>query len=518
MHWRSRDVIVGTWADVRELQPACLRPEDLSRIIASDFSDDFIIGESGQQLVLSGRSERSTLYAVYQYAREQWGMNWIYPGEDKPTFAFRDDSDSLRSERRMQRFVRYSPGFERRGFVFETIDDLPYMKDMVDWLSKNRINEIFFTFMLWDRIGDGLAADIERRGMNVTLGGHSMKFFLERTGENVSDGHAEHHPYTAKRQLNYRDVSWQHALLDDLAAYCRNVPNLTRISLWPEDVAAQAQVGFLQGYICFTEKLRERLGAAGLSVEVEHIAYNAGLSWHMLERGSMPTSPAIDTLFAYWGRDYREKLDEYQRESDRRARTSLVDWAAELKKSGRSLCVFEYYSDHFMLSPLFPALPKRIAEDVAYYKELGAAGITNLVVPCREVKDHPWKWNHVFNSYVFCRTVWGDELADILNDYYGYYPASQSAAVRGLFEAIENAAAGLTYWNVPLFPSRAYDADQAQASPETEEAVTSMLNRIRDTVQPLLSALDPQSAPYRYGRDLAELSAEAGRRWNRRRQ
>lgn len=496
-------VWIGTWADVQAFSPSTLQANELFEMGNRSSSDDFFICERGDQLILAGRSERAALYAVYQYAADRWGMHWIYPGEEKPVISMpKPKRDS---------FELHSPVMERRGFVFENIEDLVYIKSMVDWMAKNKVNEIFFTFMLWDSIGEGLAEEIKQRGMNVTLGGHSMKFFIETGAVDQSD-----HPYTAKKQLDYEDMSWQGKMLDDIAAYCRKVPNLTRLSLWPEDIAVQGGAGeFLPQYISFTERLRKGLAAADISVEVEHIAYNAGLSWHMLERGEMDTSKEIDTLFAYWGRDYRYPFDIRAHESDERGRKSLVDWIGSTHKNGRSLSVFEYYSDHFMLSPLFPMLPTRIAADIAYYQGLGVDGMTNLVVPCRNMDHFPWKWNHGFNSYVFCHSLWGTPIQQILSQYYAYYSDQERPAVMALFKAMEDVVTELTYWNVPLFPARAIDPEMAKATPAQEESIIALLRMIQSTMRSLLdsSQLNPQSGPYLSATHLVNHAGEIEQRW-----
>ncbi|WP_054954834.1 hypothetical protein [Paenibacillus dakarensis] len=499
-------VWIGTWDDVQAYSPNTLQENEQLQMEDSSFSDDFLICEREDQLILAGRSERAALYAVYQYAADRWGMHWIYLGEAEPSIS------SPKSNR--ESFELHSPVMERRGFVFENIYDLEYIKSMVDWLAKNKCNEIFFTFMLWDSIGEGLAEEIKRRGINVTLGGHSMKFFLEKA-ENDSADKLSDHPYTAKKQLNYEDLSWQDKLIDDIVLYCRSVPNLTRLSLWPEDIADRGGTGFLRHYISFTERLHDRLAAANFPLDVEHIAYNAGLTWHMLERDELDASKEIDTLFAYWGRDYRYPFDNKANQSDERARQSLLDWISTVHKNDRSLHVFEYYSDHFMLTPLFPMLPTRIAEDIIYYRELGVDGITNLVVPCRNMDHYPWKWNHGFNSYVFCRSLWGAPIEQILNDYFAYYSDQERPVVMALFKAIEEIVTELTYWNVELFPARAVDPEMAQATPEQAASIIALLRKIQSTVKSLIepSSLDPQGGPYRSALHLMTHAGEIEQRW-----
>ncbi len=479
------EVSIGTWSD------AAAVPSDIEeKMKRSVFADDYFILDEPGRLALSGKSERAALYAVYQYAREAWGLRTAYPGTDA---VFAPPATAERGMRPAARF--YSPRFERRGFVIENYRDPDYLKLLIDWLPKNGQNEIFFTFMLWDAVRDMAAPEIAKRGLRVTLGGHSMKFFSDRA-ESFRLMQGEH-PYTAKKQFDYSDESWFPSFFEQVADYCKDVPNLATLSLWPEDLAEGSGKGFLGAYVRFAERLQAYMAETGIDVEVEHIAYNAGLSWDMLELdGEARASERVDTLFAYWGRDYRFGYDASPREQERRAERSLEAWAEAVRGSGRKLTIFEYYSDHFMLSALFPPLPRRIADDIAYYEKLGADGIVNLIVPYKGPMDYPWQWAHGFNSFIFARTLWGESLDSILEEYGAEYPASERAATRAWFERLEEPLAEATHWNVPLFPARAVDVDRAAATREQADAVVGTLQRIRAALSPAPATSDARLAQW----------------------
>src|SRR5690606_36340658 len=139
-------------------------------------------------------------------------------------------------------------------------------------------------------------------------------------------------------------------------------------------------------------------------------------SWDMLELpGGMATSEELNTLYAYWGRDYSEPWSPDSRPEDARAFAALESWTRETNRQNRQICVFEYYSDHFMLSPLFPSLPERIHDDLTRFKSLGIDAVTNLVVPYPQAgADYSWKWAQGYNSYLFARMSWGDSYDDAL--------------------------------------------------------------------------------------------------------
>ncbi len=521
MNKRFDNVWIGTWEELKACRSQLL-PENIGfewkvsgSSSGSSYSDEFVIIETEDMVALAGKSERAALYAVYQYAQEAWGLHAVYPVAEPAiahTESFANHQSLSNSNSTMEQIRWYAPRMERRGFVIETINDPPYLIAMLDWLAKNKINEIFFTFILWDLVGGIIASEITKRGIMVTLGGHSMKFLLNK--ENNTPIIEADHPYTAKAQLNFQDNEWQAPLLQDIAAYCRNVPNLTRISLWPEDIADRQTAGFLTHYIQFTERLHAYLHDNKLEVAVEHIAYNAGLAWNMLECETKPSTD-VDTLFAYWGRDYQYGYEDTPHESDHRARAAFEDWTCELKQTECKLTIFEYYSDHYMLTNLFPFLPQRILKDVAYYEAHDIFGMVNLVVPYRGPDPYPWKWVHGFNSFVFCRAMWSNDLVEILNDYYAHYPDTERAQVKALFEVIEAKLAGMTYWNIPLFPARVVD-ENARASLEQKEKIVAALADIISCIRAFLSQqseLTPNSKPFLYAQHIIDYSEMLYQRW-----
>lgn len=435
------------------------------------------------------------------------GEQWIYPSE--LTLA---EPVGI-----SETYEIYEPNFSRRGFVFETINEPDYIISMIDWLVKSRVNEIFFTFTLWDQLKELIKPEIIKRGISVTLGGHSMKFFLNK--ESIVKELTADHPYSARRQLDYGVADWQEAVCEEIAAYCKDVPNLKRLSLWPEDVAINAESAqsesFMKQYIGFTELLHTVMQKNDMDVAVEHIAYNAGLAWEMLERKEIETSREVDTLFAYWGRDYRYSFLQSQQASDHRALHSLKDWVKQTGKHAKELTIFEYYSDQFMLTPLFPLLSERIVADLKEYKQLGIDGITNLVVPVRTIENHPWHWIHQFNSYVFCRACWGDSLEDILEDYYTYFSENEREWVKQAFKAVEEKLPKITSWNTPLFPARIVDPKMAKADKLEIQAASDWLLEISMSMQKLLqqSNISKENPAYVYIQHLAHYSNELKEQW-----
>lgn len=421
--------------------------------------NSFRVMERENELYIIGSNPRSVLFGVYYVCKKLLGYKWVsfFP-EDKP----------IVSEREIGTSAIQSGKMKRRGLVVENYDNPEFLLKLIDWAAKHFINELFFTFMLWDKVKHIIGIEIEKRGLDITLGGHSMHYLLR---EESASG---------QKQIDFSEGGWKDSVIAKIEDYCRESSSINRISLWPADIGIKGDNGFLANYIEFTEQLQKQLPG----LHIEHIAYNAGLSWEMLELpDGAASSKTVDTLFAYWGRNYRESFTK-----EKRACEALRKWRQSTKARNRELTIFEYYSDHFMLGDLFPPLFNRIREDFELYVELGIEQIVNLIVPYipkenagKEDLLYPWEDVQLMNGYFFARLSWGDPFEEIEQDFYSIFGEKQMEARRVLQE-MEAALSEVSKWNAPLFPSRLIDPEKVDTFAEANLIITDIIrwqNRLK---------------------------------------
>ena len=426
------------------------------------------IGKDGHTFMQSGNvswiianEPRAILYGVYQYCQKKLGYRWVDLKEE----TFTKPTNTMRNS------WTHEPPFARRGNVLETIYDPPYISSLIDWGTKNGLNEFFFTFFLWEDVKDHIKEELVKRDLHVTLGGHCLNYLLKKVQQQSEVAAQE-----ANKRLKFfaENIGLQEKVIDQIIDICLEDQVVSRISLWPEDVGIDERQAsdFLPTYIAFTERLKKKMNRYRPDVEIEHIAYNAGLSWSMLERNT-PASAKVDTLYAYWGRDYARSIDTPYHE---RSFKALLDWRRETDAVGTDLTVLEYYSDHFMLTELFPPLWTRINEDLSDYKQLAVNGVLNLIVPPLSKKilntfeeAYPWKQIQHLNNYMFARLAWGDDFSEAIKDFFSDFDDDEDYCT--IVGDLEKIVSKHTKWNVPLFPARVVDVDNVPTDFEANAAI-----------------------------------------------
>ncbi|MEH7179703.1 hypothetical protein [Neobacillus vireti] len=457
--------------------------------------DAFQLIQKESVIYIVGANPRSVLFGVYHLCKNLFGYKWVsfFPNE-KITF---DDQRIL--------VPAISKGkMKRRGLVVENYDEPDFLVQLIDWAAKHYLNELFFTFMLWDKVKHIVVKEIEKRGLSITLGGHSMHYLLKETS------------VIEKQQINFADDSWKDLIIKKIKDYCAETSSIERVSLWPADIGVEDDQPFLAHYIAFTEQIQSELP----KIHVEHIAYNAGLSWKMLElTDDVENSKSVNTLFAYWGRNYQQSF-----RNEERAMDVLQKWCDATKAWNKELAVFEYYSDHFMLGDLFPPLFKRIHEDIESFYQLGIENIVNLIVPYLP-KEHateldflyPWKSTQLMNGYYFARLSWGDVFEDVETDFFSVFDEHE-AEVKHALGKIESILSEVSKWNVPLFPNRIMDPEKVVGHKDLQLVCNDLLKWKKDLEQlkgnAVQEIVDPYSMICFYIQYLNEKLAEYLSEWN----
>ncbi len=395
--------------------------------------DSYVLSSSVEGYLIEGKNLRSVLFGVYDLSNKLISNSSIL-------------IDSVSEVAR----------FHRRGNILEVINDIPYVKSLIDQAGKNKLNEFFFTFKLWDEISKDVIEDLEKRGMNVCLGGHSLNFLL-------NDIISEESKNAFNLSFFENDFLMQKSI-QKIVKTCAQYDLINRLSIWPADFGINAKKGyeFMSQYIEYIDRLKLALETNNLTVEVEHIVYNAGLSWEMLERDErIEGSTKSNILYAYWGRDYSNSINAEETHQSR-AKEILKDWKTISDKNKTNLTVLEYYSDFYMMSELFPPLANRIEDDLNQFEAMELYGVLNLIVPLLNSKNYedikntyPWQWIHLYNNYIYSNLAWGDDLETLKNKWFRNFTKTNEWII--FMDKLEAKLSQVSRFNRVLFNKRVVD-------------------------------------------------------------
>ena len=426
------------------------------------------------RILLKGSNQRSLLYAVYSFLQEHLGVRFFHAGED---IIQKKKNVILETGKKF-----YEADFKVRGLVLEGLKNEKLAKDILDWMPKNRMNSVFISFKEWEAGAEKFIPEIKQRDLILTVGGHSYfrflpstKYFTEypewyalRDGKRLERG-----------QLCFSNSKCIQTLFENIRLYLEKYPVIKKLSLWPADNKMYCECpscrkkSFNHHYCGMMASLNKYLISEGIDVKVEHIAYNASLCEDMLAvPEGIEKYISSDTLLAFWGRDYSYPFHKSPAPHDIKALKTVRKWIELCRKTGNPFYMLEYYNDFWMLTSLYPALSKTIAEDLQFYKSIEVDGITSLVVPCEygiyKDKNYPWSRIMGFNTYVYSSCLWDTDLKlkNLKDDYFDVCFGKSSAIAGKYFALLEKCLPAITSFNIPLFRLRMPDIWQRDVTPE----------------------------------------------------
>jgi|GEM_PF-857005 len=120
---------------------------DQSKKLKGLQSDSYMVESSGDRILLAGKDDHSTLYAVYDFLSQQ-GCRWVVPGEIGEIIPQRNTLVKIKSKVE-------TPDYECRGSMVLAQDFFPgggeefgwiaiNVEDYFDWFLRNRLNAIWF--------------------------------------------------------------------------------------------------------------------------------------------------------------------------------------------------------------------------------------------------------------------------------------------------------------------------------------------------------------------------------------
>ena len=398
-----------------------------------------LVRGDGRRYLVSGGSPAAVLHAAYTLL-EALGARWLRPGHRgeviRPLVG------------PLPRLALVStPAFARRGLADGCLswwpDGAPFqgwleeMGEMVDWMGKMRMNRLFVHF---NRLPPGdispLLPELERRGIALELGGHSLPKLLP-AGARESDPALCRMVEGVRRPdgnfctSNPRTLE---LLREGARHYAVRLPPADLYHLWAYDAKTDPWCSCPKcaGLSADQQMWRAVTAAAEGMAAVRPRAEVSGLLYHESLEAAAGAPEGMRMLFAPRERCYLHPIDG----DCPRNRRYLEKLRRAMERRGGSISLLEYYGDPILLGR--PAnRPELVAADLAAYRAEGVVGVSTLVFGALS-----W-WLYPLQIYAYARGSWDPEWAALAaEDYCRAMAVGAGGELLAHYYRLEGEAAG----------------------------------------------------------------------------
>jgi len=411
--------------------------------------DSFIIKSVDNKLVLLGGNPRSALYSVYAFL-ERFGCLWPAPGADFVP-AVKDisiQSLDIAEKADLDYRVCFGGGIES--------------VDWVDWLAKNRVNWIMYSFSVassfcgnpsWDAWKkNNIAAELAKRGIKIDFGvDYAVTYFLP-----PSKYYKEHPEYYAlmdgkriKDQVCVSNPDVIRLEAENIIEFLKNNPEVGMIDLCPGDgydwcdceqcvkldlpiIKSRAKQRVTSNsYMHFINGVSRRVNDVLPDIKFGSEAY--AMYAEAPRMTLKDRNPNLMSMFCFYTRCPSHAICDQDCAQNRFFHSEIEKWA-------------QWYGDKKRVIPLdldcglngsrqmpLPLL-KTMAKDFPYYHAFGGTVIW--------YGGQGWGKIYTLNAYVAMRLAWSvnANLDQILADYFNKYYGKAGGILHDYFMEWENIA------------------------------------------------------------------------------
>ncbi len=412
---------------------AATEAAELSAEAESLAADGFVIRSMGPDVAILGKGSRGVLYGCYAFLELQ-GVRWFAPGkqcECVPRHAV--DWNVLVK-------VKESPVFPKR-LLFYWPNNFTSVVDWIDFCAKARLNRFAFHYT-WPARDWYIAQraellpELEKRGMEIEVGGHFLSTFLPRTlftklpewfrmdekGRRVNDFNLN--PFN-QEALGY--------LAEGASAYLEKMPEARMFHLWADDIdgggwshepgkenyTPSDQALLVSNYL--VKRIREKLPHANL----------AYLAYHDTVSPPKVVTPEKGLVYLYAPRErcYAHALNDAACGINRKYAQALEEGLPAF--GGENAEVFEYYTDQILFENMTnPPVTEVMSADLKYYRGLGIPAVGALMTQTSNFVTP------LANMFLYPQALWNPErdLGQSLKEYAALYFGD--AELTGYFESL----------------------------------------------------------------------------------
>ncbi len=379
-------------------------------------SEAFLITTHGEHVFLIGGNQRGLLYAVYRFL-EALGCRWVAPGFDfyDGRACFVPSGDVLVYAH--SRDIDERPVLAYRKLYIEEgrSHDLENLIQLLDWMPKARFNVLVAPIdyqghgrVRWDNWRDRLVPELARRGIVIEVGGHGYQNFLHAEMEG-GQLFARHPEWFGMDEEGRRTAIPRYVfctsnpaalayLQNNISAYLDARPEIAIFDFWPPDSerwCTCSDCGSMgtptDRHAMLVSSTARYLRRRHPGVRLECLAY---LQYTKpLDKATLDSTVLLD--FCPIDQSFEYQIYDRASANNQRYNDYLRAW---LEGFGGDVSIYSYFRKYAWRS-LPNIIPHYMQRDLAYYREIGAKGIS--------VYAEPGDWfTYGVNHYVLGALAW----------------------------------------------------------------------------------------------------------------
>ncbi len=406
--------------------------------------DRYVLDVSEKRITITGASPRAALYATYDLL-ERLGCGWCVPGDE--VVPKRSDV-SLAAVK-----LDTAPAFKFRIMLDYPVMSVAQSIAILDWITKNRLNWVhpcpnaFGEPKVWYERRDKVVPEIQKRGLNLDVGGHTMHTWVPQ--ENFKE-HPEWFAYNDGQRkaptLCITNTEMTEELIRNMQRFLDRCPEVNVVDLWhpdldvschcpvctqglvpaeakgkkPEATPADAvKAAYGISHIQFMNRVAAAIAKSHPKVMVSAVIY--GVTDRAMPDGCPPLADNLLLAMPHIARHtYRPLVGEPKSAVNMRFLGNDLTWMAQTKHH----YIYEYWN--CWVAPFIYPGSQVIVDDLRIMKVVGAQGGSSDMwgyTPC--------------NMYVAARAMWSPDISweatvrDFHLRYYG--DAGQEMADREVY-------------------------------------------------------------------------------------
>ncbi|MFV5997671.1 DUF4838 domain-containing protein [Streptomyces sp. NPDC056231] len=467
-------VLPGSRRQATTVPPVWLAEADTQ--LRDQATDSYLVSATPHGVLLTGVGDRGVVYATYALL-EQLGVDFFAPQFSYYQGAAETVPQTGDITVRAQTSLVTPPWPVRRKAIEEgwSISQAG-LTALIDWMGKQRLNILVFPYdyygagvSRYEDFAAGMAPELAKRGIVVEVGGHGYDAFLRR---------ADYPQYytPGSNVFNVHDKAAVSQYVAEVVTYLRARPEIAIFDCWPPDGATWPKATLAKfgtatnAEVHVVNKLVAALADAGLHVQVERIAYGAGLD---TPTAGYAFDPKVLIDFAAYGRTYVAPFSDPSSAVNAHHLEVLRRWRAT---HPGTLAIYDY-SRRYRWRELGNPIGV-LAQDAEMYRSVGVNGIGMYSEPANWLQ---FEAIHLFGA----RSAWDPTLT--YDDFTGsYLPARFGPAAQEMADYLLRTADDPDVLNTPgqgtalrtKYQAAAADVAAARAKTAGTSAAAIVLDRL----------------------------------------